>query len=192
MTGSSVAGAGCVQCGTVHLGAGELELVRWSADIESLRLPDHPFLLSGQMTTADATRSPAGTGSAWAHTHLPRGITDDESADELARRVDRVLELFAPGSGDRVLHRHVQRPSDLQSSDPNLGQGTVNGGTAQLFQQLVFAPSPDSGDPRTRSRICTAPARPRIPGAGCTGSAARSPLNPPCAITGCWESRADA
>jgi phytoene dehydrogenase-like protein len=135
--------------GTVHLGVDELELVRWSADIESRRMPDHPFLIFGQMTTADASRSPAGTESAWAYTHLPRGMADDESADELARRTERVVEQFAPGFGDRVLHRHVQRPSDLQAADPNLGQGAVNGGTAQLFQQLVFRPVPGLGRPET-------------------------------------------
>jgi phytoene dehydrogenase-like protein len=138
--------------GTVHLGAGELDLVRWSADIESRRLPDSPFLLFGQMAVADPTRAPQGCESAWAYTHLPRRVEDDGSADELARRVERVVERFAPGFADRVLHRMVQRPSDLQSADPNLAHGTVNGGTAQLFQQLVFRPVPGLGRPQTPVR----------------------------------------
>jgi phytoene dehydrogenase-like protein len=138
--------------GTVHLGAGELGLVRWSADIESRTLPDSPFLLLGQMSTADTARSPVGTESAWAYTHLPRGMADDAVAEELARRAERVVEDFAPGFGARVLHRLVQRPSDLQSSDPNLVQGAVNGGTAQLFQQMVFRPVPGIGRPETPVR----------------------------------------
>jgi phytoene dehydrogenase-like protein len=106
-------------------------------------------MLFGQMTTADPSRSPAGTESAWAYTHLPRGIDDDASADELARRVDATVEAFAPGFGDRVVHRQVQRPGDIESADPNLVSGAVNGGTAQLFQQLIFRPVPGLGRPET-------------------------------------------
>lgn len=135
--------------GTVHLGADELGLVRWSADIESRTLPRSPFLLFGQMSTADASRSPAGTESAWCYTHLPRGMFDDGSADELAARAEQVLEEFAPGFGARVIGRQVQRPMALQSADPNLGYGAVNGGTSQLFQQLVFRPVPGLGRPET-------------------------------------------
>jgi phytoene dehydrogenase-like protein len=137
------------QAGTVHLGADDLGLVRWSADLESRTLPASPYMLFGQMTTADASRSPAGTESAWAYTHLPRGIDDDESADELARRMDATVEAFAPGFGGRVVHRQVQRPGDIESADPNLVSGAVNGGTAQLFQQLIFRPVPGLGRPET-------------------------------------------
>ena len=139
-----VAGAG-----TVHLGADELGLVRWSADLESRTLPASPYMLFGQMTTADPSRSPAGTESAWAYTHLPRGIDDDASADELARRVDATVEAFAPGFGARVVHRHVQRPGDIEADGPEPRPGAVNGGTAQLFQQLVFRPVPGLGRPET-------------------------------------------
>jgi phytoene dehydrogenase-like protein len=135
--------------GTVHLGAGELDLVQWSADIESRTLPHAPFLLFGQMAVADPARAPEGCESAWAYTHLPRGMADDASADELARRAEQVVEQFAPGFGELVLHRFVQRPSDLESADANLAHGTVNGGTAQLFQQLVFRPVPGLGRPVT-------------------------------------------
>ncbi|HEX8518975.1 MAG TPA: NAD(P)/FAD-dependent oxidoreductase [Pseudonocardia sp.] len=170
-----VAGAG-----TVHLGADELELVRWSADMESRRLPESPYMLFGQMTTADPTRSPAGTESAWAYTHLPRGITDDDAADELARRVDATVEAFAPGFGARVVHRDVQRPSDVEGTDPNLVTGTVNGGTAQLFQQLVFRPVPGLGRPETVVRNLYLGGSSAHPGGGvhgiCGGLAARAAL----------------
>lgn len=140
---------GVAGAGTVHLGADERGLARWSGDIESGALPARPFMLLGQMTTADSSRSPAGTESAWAYTHLPRGVADDSCADELADRVDEVLEEFAPGFGDRVLHRMVQRPRDLQAADANLAHGAVGGGTAQLFQQLVFRPVPGLGRSET-------------------------------------------
>lgn len=135
--------------GTVHLGCDERQMAHWSADIETATVPRTPFLLVGQMTTADASRSPAGTESAWAYTHLPRGVSDDASADLLAARVDEVMERFAPGFSARVLARIVQRPGDLERADANLVGGAVHGGTAQLHQQLVFRPVPGLGRART-------------------------------------------
>jgi phytoene dehydrogenase-like protein len=106
-------------------------------------------MLFGQMSTADATRSPAGTESAWAYTHLPRGMADDASAEKLAERVDRVLEEHAPGFADLIVGKFVQRPSDLEASDANLHTGAVNGGTSQLYQQLIFRPAPGYGRAET-------------------------------------------
>ncbi|HZA09090.1 NAD(P)/FAD-dependent oxidoreductase [Mycobacterium sp.] len=135
--------------GTVHLGADAHGLVRWMADLNTEVVPDHPFMLLGQMTTADPSRSPAGTESAWAYTHLPREVIDDASADKLAESVDRVVEEHAPGFLGHVIGRFVQRPSDLQDSDANLYGGAVNGGTAQIQQQLIFRPTPGLARPET-------------------------------------------
>jgi phytoene dehydrogenase-like protein len=101
------------------------------------------------MTTADASRSPIGTESAWAYTHLPRGLADDVSAAEVAESVDRVLEEHAPGFTDHVVGKVIQRPSDLEQEDANLHTGAVNGGTSQLFQQLIFRPAAGLGGAET-------------------------------------------
>jgi phytoene dehydrogenase-like protein len=87
--------------------------------------------------------------SAWAYTHLPRGMADDESADKLSAAVDRVLEEHAPGFTERVVGKVIQRPSDLEGSDANLHTGAVNGGTSQLYQQLIFRPTPGFGRAET-------------------------------------------
>lgn len=137
------------EVGTVHLGADADGLVRWMADLNTRTVPGHPFMLFGQMTTADPTRSPQGTESAWAYTHLPRDVTDDASADRLSEAVDRVLEEHAPGFTDQVVGKFIQRPSDLTASDANLVGGAVNGGTAQLQQQLIFRPTPGFGRAET-------------------------------------------
>jgi phytoene dehydrogenase-like protein len=137
------------EAGTVHVGADDDGLVRWNADLVTGRIPERPFMLFGQMTTADATRSPAGTESAWAYTHLPRGVTDDASGDLLAERVDTVLEEYAPGFAASIVGKHVQRPGDLTADDANLFGGAVNGGTSQLQQQLVFRPVPGLGRAET-------------------------------------------
>jgi phytoene dehydrogenase-like protein len=135
--------------GTVHLGADHHGLIRWLADLNTATVPDKPFILFGQMTTADPSRSPAGTESAWAYTHLSRDTNDDESADRLAATVDRVLEEHAPGFGGQVVGRVVQRPSDLEANDANLSGGAINGGTAQLQQQIIFRPTPGFGRAET-------------------------------------------
>lgn len=135
--------------GTIHLGADAPGLIRWMADLNTATVPDNPFLLMGQMTTADPTRSPAGTQSAWAYSHLPRRITDTASAERLAAAIDRVIDSYAPGFTDAVVDRTVQRPGDLQTADDNLYAGAVNGGTSQLFQQLIFRPAAGLGRPHT-------------------------------------------
>ena len=135
--------------GTVHVGADHDGLIRWMADLNTGTVPLHPFLLVGQMTTADPSRSPAGTESAWAYTHLPRGMSDDASAEQLAVAVDMVLEKYAPGFTDHVIGKAIQRPSDLEASNANLHAGAVNGGTSQLFQQLIFRPAPGLGRAET-------------------------------------------
>lgn len=137
------------QAGTVHVGADSRSIVRWAADLETGVVPQSPFMLFGQMTTTDPTRSPRGTESAWAYTHLPRGIVDDDAADVLARRVDDQLERYAPGFRGTILDRVVQRPRDLEEADANLVGGAVNGGTAQIHQQLFLRPLPGFGGPRT-------------------------------------------
>jgi phytoene dehydrogenase-like protein len=135
--------------GTVHLGADADGLVRWMADLNTGTVPTNPFMLFGQMSTADATRSPSGTESAWAYSHLPRGVVDDRSARALAGAIDRVAEQHAPGFGDRIIARTEQLPSSLQAADANLKGGAVNGGTSALFQQLIFRPVPGLGRPET-------------------------------------------
>ncbi len=167
--------------GTVHLGADADGLVRWMADLQTGVLPQSPFLLFGQMTTSDPSRSAPGTESAWSYSHLPRGVTDDASADEVAGRMDAVLEAHAPGALGHVVGRVVQRPSDLQGADANLGGGAVAGGTMQLHQQLIFRPVPGLGRTETCVRGVFLGSAAVHPGGGVHGgpglSAARAALS---------------
>jgi phytoene dehydrogenase-like protein len=133
----------------VHVGADVDGIVRWSTDLATHSVPAKPFALVGQMTTADPSRSPAGTEALWLYTHLPRGVADDASADDLVKRSEEMLDRYAPGWAELVIDRWVQRPSDLAAANANLVGGAVNGGTAQLFQQLFFRPVTGLGGPRT-------------------------------------------
>ncbi len=142
--------AGARGAGTVHLGVDLDGLSDYANDLSTQRDPQRPFLLIGQMTTSDPSRSPAGTESAWGYTHLPRAAAGD--GDRVARQVDRVsetLERHAPGFSRLVVGSSVQTPSVLQQQNPALVGGAINGGTAQLHQQLVFRPVPGLGGAAT-------------------------------------------
>ncbi|GAB2756130.1 phytoene desaturase family protein [Streptomyces bullii] len=149
------------RAGTVHLADGLDELTRFAAQIAMRHVPDRPFLLFGQMTTSDASRSPQGTESAWAYTHVPHEIGTD-AADEgitgrwdtkeqelMADRVERQVERFAPGFRALIRARRVLAPPTLEALDGNLVGGAINGGTTALHQQLIFRPLPGTGRPET-------------------------------------------
>jgi phytoene dehydrogenase-like protein len=101
------------------------------------------------MSTIDPTRSPAGTQALWAYSHLPRGVIGEAAAHELAQEMDQLLDAYAPGFADLIIDRDVQTPAMMVGENANLVNGAIGGGTAQLFQQLVFRPVPGLGGPRT-------------------------------------------
>jgi phytoene dehydrogenase-like protein len=124
-------------------------------------VPAVPFLLAGQMATADPGRAPEGGESLWVYTHVPHHTTSDAGdgsitgswdRDDVERMADRVqarLEAYAPGFGDRVLARRALGPRELEARNENLVGGSVNGGTANLQQQVIFRPVPGLGRAET-------------------------------------------
>ncbi|PPK63090.1 hypothetical protein CLV40_13223 [Actinokineospora auranticolor] len=129
--------------GTVHLGVDSDGFVGVDADLGRTRVPAEPFLLMGQMTTADPTRSPAGTESVWLYSHVPRGgHWPVERVREWADRVEAVVERHTPGFRDLVVGRVASGPRELEGGNPGLVGGAVNSGTAGVHQQLVFRPTP--------------------------------------------------
>lgn len=146
--------------GTVHIAADLHDLSAFAQQVSTGYVPDRPFLLVGQMTTADPTRSPAGTESLWAYTHVPRAVVgdaggqlegrwDDAEQAEFASRIEAQLERFAPGFGNSVVARKVSAPPTIQAHDASLVDGALNGGTTGIHQQLVFRPTPGLGRPET-------------------------------------------
>ncbi|WP_405396202.1 phytoene desaturase family protein [Streptomyces microflavus] len=168
--------------GTVHLADGVDGLTRFAAQIATGQVPDRPFLLFGQMATADATRSPAGTESAWAYTHVPHRIKGDAGEDALTGRWDRreqeamadrmehEIERWAPGFRSRVLSRRVLAPPTIEAMDANLLGGAINGGTAAAHQQLVFRPTPGTGRPETPVKNLYLASASAHPGGGVHGA----------------------
>ncbi|WP_395366056.1 phytoene desaturase family protein [Streptomyces sp. YH02] len=180
--------------GTVHVADGVNGLTRFAAQIAAGQVPDEPFALFGQMTTADPSRSPAGTESAWAYTHLPQHITSDAGPDRItgawdtrereamADRVEAQVERYAPGFRSLVLARRVLSPATLQAMDENLHGGAINNGTTALHQQAIFRPTPGTGRPETPVKGLYLASAAAHPGGGVHGApganAARAALRP--------------
>jgi phytoene dehydrogenase-like protein len=175
--------------GTVHLGADLDGLTRYAAHLATDELPPDPFLLLGQMTTADPGRSPEGTESVWAYTHLPhRHSWSSEDIAAHVARMESVVEAHAPGFGGLVVGRNVFSPGDLERENPSLVGGALGGGTAAAFQQLFLRPIPGLGradTPIDRLYLASASAH---PGGGVHGApganAARAALARDRALTG--------
>jgi phytoene dehydrogenase-like protein len=179
------------RAGTVHVADSVDELSMTAATLACGLIPDRPFLLVGQTTVADPTRSPAGTEALWAYTHVPQTPRGDAAGElsgrwrpgELERFADRMqarIERLAPGFGDLVRARHVSGPGDLESANANLVGGDISGGTAALHQQAIFRPVPGWGRAETPVAGLFLASASAHPGGGvhgaCGANAARAAL----------------
>ena len=168
--------------GTFHVADSLEQMSEALHQVGSRTIPAAPFLLAGQMTTTDPTRSPAGTESLWAYTHVPqrverdagdgtvRGVWDEGDCERFADRMQARVEALAPGFGAQVLARRVLGPRELEARDANLVGGAINGGTAQLHQQLVFRPVPGLGRAETPVRGLYLGSAAAHPGGGVHGA----------------------
>ena len=120
------------------------------------------------MTTADPSRSPVGTESMWAYTHLPQRVHQDEGPDgltgswdydEINRMADRIqarISRYAPDFESRIITRRILGPHQLQERDAKLINGALNGGSVR--------PTPASGLPTcARPRSCQHTLPRRVP-----------------------------
>jgi phytoene dehydrogenase-like protein len=146
--------------GTVHVAEGVDALTRQSAEMACRLIPSEPYLVLGQYGGFDSSRAPAGKETAWAYTHVPQeirgdaaheltGSWDERETEIFAERIEQQVEVLAPGFRDLIRGRHVFTPTTLQQANRNLVNGALNGGTAQLHQQLVFRPVPGLARPET-------------------------------------------
>jgi phytoene dehydrogenase-like protein len=148
------------RAGVVHVSEGIDELTAGAAQIAMGVIPTMPSLVVGQYSMVDPTRSPPGTETAWAYTHVPHrvrgdgggdltGVWDQGEAEAFGARIEARMEALAPGFGALVRARSILTPIGLQAGDPNLVRGSMHGGTAQLHQQAFLRPTPGLGRPET-------------------------------------------
>ncbi len=177
---------------TVHVAEGMNGLTQATTQLAASEIPDRPFLVLGQYSMVDPSRSPEGTETAWAYTHVPQRPRGDgagelsgdwgreEEAARFADRMEAEVERLAPGFRQLILQRHVQTPLYLERHNRNLVGGAINGGTAQLYQQAIFRPFPGLGRPTTPVRGLYLASSSAHPGGGLHGgpggNAARTAL----------------
>jgi phytoene dehydrogenase-like protein len=179
------------RAGTVHLCDSMDRITAYAADLAQDRIPARPFVLLGQMNTADPTRSPAGTETVWAYSHVPlcvrgdaggnlRGVWDVAESENYADRIEAEIEAFAPGFRSLVTARHLLPPPTLEAMNANLVGGALGGGTTAITQQLVFRPVPGLGRAETPVRSLFLASASAHPGGGvhgaCGANAARAAL----------------
>jgi phytoene dehydrogenase-like protein len=125
----------CKRAATVHLG-GRLEEIAFSERSVWLGEPvEKPFVLLAQPSLFDSTRAPPGKHTLWAYCHVPNG-----SAFNMAERIEKQIERFAPGFHELIIGRSVLSPSELERRNPNLVGGDINGG-APTLGQIFFRPT---------------------------------------------------
>ena len=167
--------------GTVHVADSVDEMTSSLAQVTLGVIPSEPFLLVGQMSTADPTRSPPGTESLWAYTHVPhktendtdnviRGAWDRDDCEAMADRMQARIEKLAPGFESKIQARRVLGPREMEARDVNLVGGAVNGGTSQLQQQLMFRPIPGLGRAETPVKDLYLASASAHPGGGVHGA----------------------
>lgn len=168
--------------GTVHVADSVDQMSEALSQVAAHAIPARPFMLTGQMTKSDPTRSPEGTEAMWAYTHVPqhatrdagdggvRGTWDHDDAERFADRMQDRLEEAAPGFTSRIVARRVLGPLDLEDRDANLIRGAINGGTSQLHQELIFRPVPGLGRAETQIRGLYLGSASAHPGGGVHGA----------------------
>ena len=124
----------CARAATVHLGATLEEIAAAEAAPHRGEIAERPYVLLAQHSLFDATRAPAGQHTAWAYCHVPNGSTAD-----MAARIERQVERFAPGFRERILARSALGPAALERHNANYVGGDINGGAA-ILSQLVARP----------------------------------------------------
>jgi phytoene dehydrogenase-like protein len=172
--------------GTIHLGGGPEELAQGSALLRAGQVPDRPFLLAGQQSRFDLTRTPGGTGdlhALYAYTHVPHEFDWAAQGERFLGAIEAQVDRFAPGFRDLIRARHVLAPGDLQRRNPNLVHGDVGGGTYQL-DQIVFRPVPSIVPYRTPVRGLVIGSASAFPGGAVHGVPGRA-----AARVALWQSR---
>jgi phytoene dehydrogenase-like protein len=171
------------RAGTIHIADGIDALTRTTAQLSRGVIPDEPFLVIGQYAPVDPTRMPAGREVAWAYTHVPQRVRGDAGSDGLTgvwdaretelfvARMEAQIERRAPGFASLIRRRHVFTPPTLEAANANLRGGAINGGTAQIHQQVVFRPVPGLARPATPLRGLWLAGSSAHPGGGVHGAA---------------------
>ncbi|MBT2585239.1 NAD(P)/FAD-dependent oxidoreductase [Arthrobacter sp. ISL-95] len=147
----------------VHISNGSDSTGIACAQAEAGLLPNEPTVVVGQQCVLDPSRAPEGKATLWlqlqevpfspvgdaaGHLNVAAGWTDELKQGYLERVLAR-LEQFAPGTRATVLASDILAPTDLAAANPNAVNGDPYGGSAELFQNLLWRPFPAAAGHQT-------------------------------------------
>jgi phytoene dehydrogenase-like protein len=125
----------CKRAGTVHIGNSLPEIAASEQLTWDGGHPEKPFILLAQQSLFDPSRAPEGKHTAWAYCHVPGGSTVD-----MTDAIEKQIERFAPGFGDRILAKHTMNSAQMEEYNANYIGGDINGGVIDL-EQLFTRPA---------------------------------------------------
>jgi phytoene dehydrogenase-like protein len=147
----------------IHVSTGSDSAAVACAQAEAGLLPAQPTIVVGQQCVLDPSRAPEGQATLWLQLQeLPfeptgdaAGLLDTSDGWNAALTeayMDRVLaqlEQFAPGLGELVLGTTTINPLQLSEENRNAVAGDPYGGSAELYQNLLWRPMPRLGRGRS-------------------------------------------
>jgi phytoene dehydrogenase-like protein len=122
----------CRLAGTVHLGGTAEEIAAGESKVWRGQHPEHPFVLVGQQSLFDDSRTPPGKHTGWAYCHVP-----NNSFFDMTERIERQVERFAPGFRSSILARFTRTAREMEQYNPNLIGGGINGGIQDIAQTFI-------------------------------------------------------
>lgn len=147
----------------VHLSNGSDSTGIACAQAEAGLLPADPTIVVGQQSLMDPSRAPAGQATLWLQLQevpfSPKGdaagvltVAQGWSNELKVGFMERVLgkiEEFAPGLRESILAWDILSPQDLSLANVNAVNGDPYGGSAELFQNLLWRPFPEAAGHET-------------------------------------------
>ncbi len=160
------------QAAVVHAGDSIEDLIRFTKEARSGKLPGNPYLVIGQQSLLDPSRAPDGGQTLWAYSRVPSQVSDGWPAhkERFADRIEERIEGLAPGFRSLIRGRAIAAPDHLERMNENLVGGDLGGGSAHFSHQLFWRPVFPYFRYRTPVRslyLCSASAH---PGAGVHGA----------------------
>jgi phytoene dehydrogenase-like protein len=147
----------------VHLSNGSGSTAIACAQAEAGLLPSEPTVVVGQQSMLDPSRAPAGKATLWLQLQeVPFAPAGDaagllsvahgwthELKNQFMERVLERLERFSPGTRESVVGWDILAPTDLARQNVNAVNGDPYGGSAELFQNLLWRPFPEAAGHKT-------------------------------------------
>ena len=153
------------RAGTIHLGGTREEIAYAEREVAAGRHPVRPYVLVSQPSVFDPTRAPAGHGTLWTYTHVPK-YSNVDPTEGIVRQIER----FAPGFRDVVVASSASTALEVEAHDPNYVGGDVASGSGD-FLQLLARPTLSPDPWRTPGKGIYLASASAAPGPGVHGQA---------------------